>query len=147
MVTEAQKKASAKWDKENMVVLACKVKRETAEQFKAACAAQGTTSNAVLQQAVKAYLEQAPAQEPPHAAGDEVSQTHPTASREGVSQTDTPTPEGGVSDEMRGAMDVLKAAAAAQIADASHEMRNTNTKEDDETEARRAAVLAKIKEL
>lgn len=70
MVTEAQKKASAKWDKENMVVLACKVKRETAELFKAACAAQGTTSNAVLQQAVKAYLEQAPAQEPPHATGD-----------------------------------------------------------------------------
>ena len=34
MVSDAQKKASAKWDKENMVVLACKVKRETAEQFK-----------------------------------------------------------------------------------------------------------------
>lgn len=51
MVTEARKRANAKWDKENMVVLACKVKRETAEQFKAACAAQGTTSNAVLQQA------------------------------------------------------------------------------------------------
>lgn len=27
MVSDAQKKASAKWDKENMVVLACKVKR------------------------------------------------------------------------------------------------------------------------
>lgn len=40
MVTEARKRANAKWDKENMVVLACKVKRETAEQFKAACAAQ-----------------------------------------------------------------------------------------------------------
>ena len=73
MVTEARKRANAKWDKENMVVLACKVKRETAEQFKAACAAQGTTSNAVLQQAVKAYLEQCQ-----HSAGDEVSQTHPT---------------------------------------------------------------------
>ena len=91
MVTEARKRANAKWDKENMVVLACKVKRETAEQFKDACAAQGTTSNAVLQQAVKAYLQQAPAQEPPRAAGDSM--------------------------------------------------------QDDETEARRAAVLAKIKEL
>ena len=70
MVTEAQKKASAKWDKENMVVLACKVKRETAEQFKAACAAQGTTSNAVLQQAVKAFLDERPAPEQPHAAGN-----------------------------------------------------------------------------
>ena len=123
MVSDAQKKASAKWDKENMVVLACKVKRETAEQFKAACAAQGTTSNAVLQQAVKAYLEQGQ-----HSAGDEVSQTYPTASREGVSQTDTPSPAGGV-------------------ANASHEMRNTNTKEDDETEARRAALLESIKGL
>ncbi len=27
MVTEARKRANAKWDKENMVVLACKVKR------------------------------------------------------------------------------------------------------------------------
>ena len=71
MVSDAQKKASAKWDKENMVVLACKVKRETAEQFKAACAAQGTTSNAVLQQAVKAYLEEEhPAPEQPHTAGN-----------------------------------------------------------------------------
>ena len=70
MVSDAQKKASAKWDKENMGVLACKVKRETAEQFKAACAAQGTTSNAVLQQAVKAYLEEHPAPEQPHTAGN-----------------------------------------------------------------------------
>lgn len=70
MVTEARKRANAKWDKENMVVLACKVKRETAEQFKAACAAQGTTSNAVLQQAVKAYLNEHSALEQPHAAGN-----------------------------------------------------------------------------
>lgn len=70
MVTEARKRANAKWDKENMVVLACKVKRETAEQFKAACAEQGTTSNAVLQQAVKAYLDEHPAPEQSHAAGN-----------------------------------------------------------------------------
>lgn len=70
MVTEARKRANSKWDKENMVVLACKVKRETAEQFKAACAAQGTTSNAVLQQAVKAYLSEHLAPEQPHAAGN-----------------------------------------------------------------------------
>lgn len=41
-----------------------------AEQFKAACAAQGTTSNAVLQQAVKAFLDEHPAPEQPHAAGN-----------------------------------------------------------------------------
>ena len=57
MVSDTQKKASAKWDKENMTVQASKVKRETAEQFKAACAANGTTSNAVLQQAVRNYLD------------------------------------------------------------------------------------------
>lgn len=70
MVTEARKRANAKWDKENMVVLACKVKREMAEQFKAACAAQGTTSNAVLQQAVKAYLDEHTAPEQPRVAGN-----------------------------------------------------------------------------
>lgn len=34
----------------------------------AACAAQGTTSNAVLQQAVKTFLDEHPAPEQPHAA-------------------------------------------------------------------------------
>ena len=38
-------------------------------QFKAACAEQGTTTNAVLQQAVRAYLDEHPAPEQPHAAG------------------------------------------------------------------------------
>ena len=66
-ISEKKKKSNAKWDKENMVVLACKVKRETAEQFKAACAAQGTTSNAVLQQAVKDYIDAHPVPEEPEA--------------------------------------------------------------------------------
>ena len=65
MVTEARKRANAKWDKENMVVLACKVKRETAEQFKAACAAQGTTPNAVLKQAADDFMQEHPAPEEP----------------------------------------------------------------------------------
>ena len=104
MVSDAQKKASAKWDKENMVVLACKVKRETAEQFKAACAAQGTTSNAVLQQAVKAYLEQGQ-----HSAGDEVSYLE-----------EHPAPE---------------------------QPHTAGNAPDDDTEARRAALLESIKGL
>lgn len=128
MVSDAQKKASAKWDKENMVVLACKVKRETAEQFKAACAAQGTTSNAVLQQAVKAYLEQEP-----HAAGGAASSPH-SAPEE-------------MPGEMQSAMDVLKASAAAQIAGVPDEMRGPVIQPDDDTEARRAALLASIKSL
>lgn len=46
--SESQKRASLKWDKENMVVLSCKMKRPQAEAFKAHCEAQGKTSNTVL---------------------------------------------------------------------------------------------------
>lgn len=145
MVSDAQKKASAKWDKENMIVVGTKLKRSYAADFRAMCEAVGTTPSAVIRKAIDDFME-ANTEQGQHSAGDEVSQTHPTASREGVGRTDTPSPGDGVSNEMRGAMDVLKA-AAAQIADASHEMRNTNTKEDDETEARRAALLESIKGL
>lgn len=128
MVSDAQKKASAKWDKENMVVLACKIKRETAEQFKAACAAHGTTSNAVLQQAVKTYLELGQ-----HAAGDAVPSPH-------SAPEETPS-------EMQSAMDVLKASAAAQIVGVPDEMQGPVIQPDDDTEARRAALLESIKRL
>ena len=47
-VSEAKKKANAKWDSENMATLACKVKREQAEKFKAYCKDSGKTSNTVL---------------------------------------------------------------------------------------------------
>lgn len=47
---ESQKKASLKWDKENMAVLGCKVKKVQAEKFKLYCADLGKTSNAVLRE-------------------------------------------------------------------------------------------------
>lgn len=47
-VSDAKKKANAKWDSENMATLACKVKRDQADKFKAHCAEVGKTSNAVL---------------------------------------------------------------------------------------------------
>lgn len=50
--SEAQKKASAKYHKENIASLACRVKKEQAEQFKAYCKSQGKTSNAVLREFV-----------------------------------------------------------------------------------------------
>ena len=50
--SEAQKKASAKYHKENIASLACRVKKEQAEQFKAYCESQGKTSNAVLREFV-----------------------------------------------------------------------------------------------
>lgn len=50
--TDAQKKASAKYQKENIASLACRVKKEQAEKFKTYCAEQGKTSNAVLREYV-----------------------------------------------------------------------------------------------
>lgn len=47
-VSDAKKKANAKWDSENMATLACKVKRDQADKFKTHCAEVGKTSNAVL---------------------------------------------------------------------------------------------------
>lgn len=47
-VSEAKKKANAKWDAENMATLACKVKRTQAAAFKSYCAERGKTSNTVL---------------------------------------------------------------------------------------------------
>ena len=51
-ISEAQKKASAKYHKENIASLACRVKKEQAEKFKAFCTNQGKTSNAVLREFV-----------------------------------------------------------------------------------------------
>lgn len=50
--SEAQKKAAAKYHKENIASLACRVKKEQAEKFKMYCEAQGKTSNAVLREFV-----------------------------------------------------------------------------------------------
>ncbi len=52
MPTEAQKKAAAKYHKENIASLACRVKKDQAEKFKAYCEGQGKTSNAVLREFV-----------------------------------------------------------------------------------------------
>lgn len=47
-VSDAKKKANAKWDSENMATLACKLKKEQAEKFKAYCTTIDKTSNSVL---------------------------------------------------------------------------------------------------
>lgn len=56
--SEAQKKASAKYHKENIASLACRVKKEQAEKFKAYCEAQGKTSNAVLREFVMSCIDE-----------------------------------------------------------------------------------------
>lgn len=49
MPISAKKKASnAKWDKQNMATLGCKVKKEQAEKFKKYASEQGKTANAIL---------------------------------------------------------------------------------------------------
>lgn len=50
--SDAQKRASAKYQEKNIASLACRVKREHAEAFKVYCAEQGKTSNAVLREYV-----------------------------------------------------------------------------------------------
>lgn len=50
--SDAQKRASAKYQKENISSLACRVKKEQAEKFKSYCESMGKTSNAVLKEYV-----------------------------------------------------------------------------------------------
>ena len=70
MVSDAKKKANAKWDKANMMILGCRVRRSFAADFRAACAAAGTTPNAVLKQAAEDFMQShpMPAQMPAEAA-------------------------------------------------------------------------------
>lgn len=56
MVTEAKKRSNAKWDKENMTMLGCKVRKTKADEFKAACKLSGTTPNAVFRRAMDDFL-------------------------------------------------------------------------------------------
>lgn len=57
MPTEKQKKSRNKWDAAHMAVLGCKVRKDRAEQFKAACKERGTTPNAVFLAAISAFME------------------------------------------------------------------------------------------
>lgn len=51
-ISDAQKKANRKWDKENMTTLGCKVYRSDAELFKEYATEQGKTSNTLLKEYV-----------------------------------------------------------------------------------------------
>lgn len=62
-VSEAKKKANAKWDNENMSTIACKMKKNQAERFKSYCIAHGKTSNAVLREYVLLCIGEAEAQD------------------------------------------------------------------------------------
>lgn len=55
-ISEARRRANTKWDTANMTVLGCKVRRDKAEQFKAACRNAGTTPNAVFTEAIDNFM-------------------------------------------------------------------------------------------
>ena len=54
--TDAQKRASKKWDSAHLTMLGVQIKRELAEQFKFACAANGDTVAGVFRAAIDDYL-------------------------------------------------------------------------------------------
>ena len=55
-MTPAQKKARNNYQKKNMTVLGCKMRKDKAETFKAACKSAGTTPNAVYTKATDDFL-------------------------------------------------------------------------------------------
>ena len=56
MVTPAKRASNDKWDRENMTILACKVRKDYAEQVKASAAARGTTVNSLLLSAIADFM-------------------------------------------------------------------------------------------
>lgn len=68
-VSDAKKKANAKWDSENMATLACKVKKDHADKFKAYCSEIGKTSNAVLRECVLSCIGESTGESPQRPAG------------------------------------------------------------------------------
>lgn len=59
-VEETQRKARNKWDAANMTVLGCKIRKDRAEEFKAACKEAGTTPNSVFSNAISDFMEGKP---------------------------------------------------------------------------------------
>lgn len=56
-LTDAKRRANNKYIAANMTVLGCKVRKDRAEEFKAACKAAGTTPNAVFTAAINEFME------------------------------------------------------------------------------------------
>ena len=56
-MTAAAKKATAKWNKYNMITVGCTIRRNKAEEFKAICAEKNLAANHVLKQLIDEYIE------------------------------------------------------------------------------------------
>ena len=61
--SEAQKRATKKYQRENIASLACRVRKEQAEKFKTYCQSVGKTSNAVLREYVLECINETPTEE------------------------------------------------------------------------------------
>lgn len=57
-LSESKRRANNKWDAANMTVLGCKVRRDRAEQFKAACKKNGTSPNAIFLAAMEKFMKE-----------------------------------------------------------------------------------------
>lgn len=55
-LTEAQKRAHAKWDQENMTTVGCKLTKAKAQAFRDACKAAGDKPNRVFLAVVDEYI-------------------------------------------------------------------------------------------
>ena len=53
MITESRKKANKKWDKENMITLSCKVRKELAENLRKYADSQGFTIGVYARRAME----------------------------------------------------------------------------------------------
>ena len=64
-MSEAQKRARDKWNKENMTTQVCNITKSKKEQFKRACEQAGTNPNAVLVATINKFIEDHPIEESP----------------------------------------------------------------------------------
>ena len=67
-ITDAKRRANAKWDKDNMTVLGCKVRKDKADKFKAMCKNAGTTPNAIFTAAMDLFMAEHDQASPMHEA-------------------------------------------------------------------------------
>ena len=58
-VSQSQKKATEKWDKQNMTCISCRITKEKAVLFKDACKKTGTVPNRVLLGAINDTIQKA----------------------------------------------------------------------------------------
>lgn len=77
-ISDAKRRADNKWAAKNTTVLGCKMRRDAADAFKAACAAAGTTPNAVFRSAIDEFMDTHGGQPGGQGTAPEHPPEHPT---------------------------------------------------------------------